>query len=317
MPDAPLFPALDGSSPGEAPRTQDITGTVLPASNEPNGRPALGGSSLSMVPEHLQSRPAADAPAIPEVEVGVDGGPPGARRGRSAQDRIATLTKNWRQEQEGNAQLNNQLAQVLSLVQNQAAELSNLKSNRASAPANSGSSPFGAGSEAANSNAPISLDAIHGVVREAIGSYDRELRQAQVGQLKLQQAHENSFSDAVVEFPELGDQRTSARQTFNKLFANSPLRALPDAPYQIALQVRGILADEARTASAKADQKRLASPMAPSPSGNDVPGYEAAADSKRLAQLGLEIKKGNSDYAVFREWKALRDKVRPSFQIIK
>jgi len=81
----------------------------------------------------------------------------------------------------------------------------------------------------------------------------------------LRAAQEESFVQAAEEWPELRRSDSGFRQKFNQLFDNSPLKALPDGPMQVAAQVRGILADERRDSQVVAERKRAAGITSPNP----------------------------------------------------
>src|SRR5262245_7291204 len=301
-----LFPEMNGGAPGELDGGSDITGQVLPPLTDPDDPLAAGvGSSLSLVPGGAGPADAADAPAQ------VAGGqiePPAQRRPRSAADRIAQLTKQYRQEQRARGEQEAQLSEALALLRQQGAEIQQLRSGRPPArAANEAADALGlVGTPIEGQAAPqLSLDAIRGVVREEVSGYER--RNAEIRQLMASQ--EQAFKEACEEMPELEDRRSRAREIFDQIYSVSPLSKLPDAPYQIALQVQGILAGEARQ-QVSPQRKVQAGVVVPSTGSVDLPDSQRANARKEFDRLTEQRRRGNEDFQVYKRWRTLREQLR-------
>lgn len=304
-----IFPSLDGSSPGEVPAAGDITGVVLNdliQGDDPVSEIATGGTLPAI-------SPAAEPAAAEPVQVaGGEIQPPAARRKRTAEDRIAQLVRKYHDERENSSALETQLARLAEIVEKQNEQLTALRNpSTPRPPAASSSDPSGLGvlegAAAPAQGTPVSANDIAAVVSKAIESYDqrRSRQEAQIAQLRA--SHEQSFDEACEEMPELRDARTRAHQTFMALYRQSPIRNLPDAPYQIALQVKGILADEARASGPAVEaRKRQASVVTPSPSVSDIPDTQRAALQKAYNETCLALRQGDKDPRTFIKWRKLR-----------
>jgi hypothetical protein len=304
-----MFPSLYGDGePGDRDAGQDITGQVLPDLSPKSDLAPGTGESLSSVPGGVAN--AADAPGAGAAPNTADsaGRAPQDRRPRTAQERIAQLTRRYRQAEDQNSNLNSQLQELIQISRVQSQEIAALRSGRA-APA----SPAGeinadpTGGAQARSDIPITLDAVRNVVRDVISGYDTERRAQDTRVQQMRQAHEEAFKDAAQEMPELMDQRSRARQIFDELYAQSPLITLPDAPYQIALQVRGILADEQRRGQVAETRKVQVSAMAPSAPAVGDASSELVSAQREFAQLTKVRQGGNEDFKVYKRWRMLRD----------
>lgn len=299
-----MFPSLyEGGTPGDRDGGADISGQVLPdLTPQSDDAPGVG-SSMSSVPGAAPDDPTARVPgAAANINTPA---PQGDRKPRTAQERIAQLTRRFRQAEDQNQNLNAQIQELLQIGRAQAQEIAALRDGRPTkAPELEGDPTGGATSRA---DVPITLDAVRNVVRETIVGYDQERRNQDLRIQQMRAAHEASFKNAAQEMPELMDQRSRARQVFDEIYSSSPLIQLPDGPYQIALQVRGILADEQQRGQAMEARKVLASTPAPSSSSVDVMGTELQAAQKEFAQLTAMRRNGNEDFKVYRRWKMLRD----------
>jgi len=327
-----LFPEMkEGGSPGEAEKGDDITGLVLKGLSDSDDAPGRGadGGGLSMAPQPpLEGQP---APQSQERSVAIeDTNPQDVPQGRprTAADRIRQLTHRYRQEQREKSELETQLSQVLDVMKQQGRELSELRGTLARPPSGravpqepsddilglDGSQPSPAKHADPATGVPMTPDTLRAIVTDAISSYDQNRRQQESARDQLAAAQESSFAEAVKEMPALRDSRTKAHQIFSELYGSSPLRTLPDGPYQIALQVRGILADEQADAAGAAGQvnedrlRRAALP--PQPSATDIPQGNRAALQKEYEKLSVERKRGNEDYNVYRRWRMLREALR-------
>jgi hypothetical protein len=316
-----LFPSLDGTTPGEAESQEDITGQPLESLNE--------GADNEYV-ENILNQPAADATGKPlpaganVVDVaGAEIEKPKARRGRSVQDRFNILTRNLRGTQDENSELKAELSKLTELVMKQDQKFSATPAPRpASLPGEQSvfqSDPTGEGNSAAGGAAtqPFSLDDVRSAVREEISTYDKQLRDANAAQAELTTQQEESLQLALQEFPELADQRSRAHQVYRELYLKSSLRTLPDAPYQIALQVRGMLADEATNSAATVERKKQAGVVTPQPTNTGAVaggGANVNALKKEMSVLAAEMKQGNNDYRVYRRWRLAREQLKQAQQ---
>jgi hypothetical protein len=305
-----VFPEMGGGgAPGDQDPGSDITGRPLPPLTPENEGFAAGtGSSLSLVPG-AEPGSAGDAP---EQVAGAQIDPPQGRRGRSAAERIAQLTKQYRQEQRGREDITLQLNEALGILRQQGEELKALRTGRSApaASANDAADALGLAGRPTNAGggADITLDSIRGIVRDTISEYDSRAQQrnSQIEQTKA--AHEASFMEAAEEMPELLDQRSTARRHFDELYRTSPLRFLADAPYQIALQVRGILADDARR-GATAERKLQAGVVAPAAGPADTLNSRAQMQ-REYAKLVDQRKRGDDDFQNYKRMMFLRENLK-------
>ena len=115
--------------------------------------------------------------------------------------------------------------------------------------------------------------------------------------------------EACAEMPELREPRSAARQYFDQLYADSPLNKLPDGPYQIALQVQGILAAEAR---------RQPSPERKLQAGVVVPAGQSADANSQVGSMRREfdtltrkMRSGQQNFQEYKRWAFLRENLKP------
>jgi hypothetical protein len=317
MPSDPgtLFPSIDGDSPGTEPARADVTGQVLPDLAE-SSIAAGQSNSISHV-DMLGGGQVEGAEPGKQLVAGGEIDPPAQRKGgRTAADRIAQLTKKYRQEQDGRSQLEVQLSQLVSRLEDQSKLITQLSSRSPAAhgkPDNSAGDPSGLGDLGGDApkNAPASD--IAAVVQQALVNYDQQRQYAEAQKVAQTNMHIASFKEACEEFPELADARTSANRLFLQLYNTSPLRALPDAPYQIALQVRGILADEAsnpRVNPAEVDARKRGASIVPSRSLStptpEVAGTQRVQLEKELGKINDQMKAGSQDPRLYIQWRKLR-----------
>jgi len=251
-------------------------------------------------------------------------------RPRTARDRIAQLTGRYRAEQQKTGALESQLSQVLDVMKAQGEELKELRGTLARPPTGAavpqdkgddilglaGANPNPRSAEATTGGVPMTPDTLRAVMAETIAAYDQNRRQQESVRERLITEQELSFGEAVQEIPSLNDKRSKAFQVFSEIYETSPLRNLSDGPYQVALQVKGILASEQPDAVTtatpqQAHEDRLRHAALPQQSSTpQVPEAGRAALQKRYGLLSAEIKRGNEDYNVYREWRMLREQLR-------
>ncbi len=292
MPDS-LFPSYDGSTPGDNPETSvDITDIPLePLFAESSSLSEPGASQVTEFepPEPVQAAPAA-APGAAGA-FGQAGNDPGAR-GSGLQSRIDKLTRARYDSERQNNQLNEQIAALSQGLMAANARIAQLTAPRP-APGSSSGLFDTVGSQPGIT--PPAFD------EARIGDLmDRRLQpvvqmfqdQAQGQNLRMEQ--ERSFNEAAREYPDLARADSEMRQVFNKLFDGSPLKGMPDAPYQVALQSRGLLADVRRERQATVTRKTAAGvqvPHTPDParasaqSADGVPAGEMALRKTNLEKM--------------------------------
>lgn len=271
MPDETLYPSLDGSSPGTNPdgTGQDVSETgPLPDLFEASQTISEPGASQILEIETPAAR--VETNPIPQDRV--------ERESRSrVQERMDRLTGRAHAKERENNIL---LAQVAALTEGLTAanqRLAQLSSPRPSAPGSS-SDPFGAAGQPKDQPGSLDEGRLDSILSQRLAPVLERLESRdRVSQTRA--AHEAAFEEAAREFPELRRQDSSFRQKFNELYDGSPLRQLPDAPYQIALQVRGLLADERAASQVVAARKAVASvsvPNQPTDGRADVNGVPIA-----------------------------------------
>jgi TolA-binding protein len=298
-----MFPSLyAGGTPGDQAAGEDITGQILPDLTPQADRAPGTGSSLSVVPGAAPDDPTRQAAA--QQAANIQGQAPTDRKPRSAQERIAQLTRRFRQAEDQNSNLSGQIQELLQISRTQSQELAALRQGRAPKAPEADADPTG--SAAASASGPITLDAVRNVVREVVTNYDSERRAQDSHVQQMVASHEASFKEAALDLPELMDVRSRARQVFDEVYRSSPLKQLPDGPYQIALQVRGILADEQYRGQVAEARKVQVSAVAPSASV-DMPHSELAAAQREFTQLTKLRQAGNEDFRVYSRWRKLRD----------
>jgi len=307
-----IFPSLDGSEPGRQEAGEDISGQILPPLTPDAGdlpEADASGTGLSSVPGAGQVE-GAGAPDPVTVAGGEISAPQG-RRPKTAADRIATLTKRYRQEQELRSGAEDRLNEALTLLRQQGEQIAALRSGRAPAPtrqANEAADALGLAGSPDLAAQPVTLDAVRGVIREVITDYDRTQRESNARAQQLSEAHMAAFKEAVADFPELGNDASHARQIFNELYTHSPLRALPDGPYQIAQQIFGIIPSEVRRGQAASPQRKQQAGVVVPQSGSADPNQQLAAAKQEFSKLSqqMRVQGAGQDFKAYRRWRELR-----------
>lgn len=123
---------------------------------------------------------------------------------------------------------------------------------------------------------------------------------------ELRAAHEAVFAEVAQDFPELKDQTSELRQTFNIIFdSRADLQALPDAPAIVANMARGLLADQRRAEQKQSAAKRAAGIHTPTPVVTDPApdkftkiADKAIEDARERMRSGVG---GTADYALLRK----------------
>lgn len=294
-----IFPDLYTSREGPADVTGILTrlrdsgsaGGVLPPSTVARSQ------ELSVVPDAPSQAPAAvdERVAIEDLGVRQSGRP------RNAQERIAQLTRRYHEKADETQELRAEIAELRGLVQSIPQQFAARAATQA-APV-SAHDPIGAllnGGAGASPNAPTASPAapslldVSRVVNEALDARDQRQRAQFDRSETIRQAHVQSFAEACEVVPALRDQRTQAWHTFEQLFhPNSPFRQLPDGPLHVALQVKGILADEIPR-QATPQQRQQASLVTPAAAPVDLTGSQRGAVQKELEAAYAEMRGGDS-----------------------
>lgn len=266
MPNGTVFPTLDGSAPGDTKDIgQDITDVPL--------EPLFEDSSVLSEPGSSQVSDFAPAPTeAAEVDISPTASDRPAPFKSPVQARIDKLTRRAYERERETITLQNQLAAVT-----QALEAANARNAQLIAPRPLPQNPSGQSSNPfesqGNQSTVPATNFDEGRIAEIL---DRRLApiaetlQARSEAEKLRIAHEQSFQETIREYPELARPDSEFRQHFNEVFDKSPLKALPDAPYQIALQVRGLLSDvrkDRQVTAARKSQAGVSVPSQPNPEG--------------------------------------------------
>lgn len=299
---------------------QDITDQPLPDLYDDDAHSDVGAHST--VPG-LDVGP--DDPRTPDVPPVDDPGDVQRNRNRrSAAERIAQLTRKFRDEEEqrgvAEQMLENQSRQIMALQQQISrighSPIQGVPANHG-APRPSASDLFGDADPTEQTptiphqGVPASLtrEDIRSVLREVVTEQNLEHQKQLADQQRLLQAHEEAFGVAAEDFPELADQNSTARRLFNELYQKSPIKNLPDAPLQIAYQVRGILADQ-RSPRSTDQAKRQMAGIVPTPTGAaEIGESQIAQAKKRVGQLQEAIRNGDTSFNTYRELRQLRQQL--------
>lgn len=292
-----VFPALDGSDPGEQDPGQNITGVHLPTADSPPEGPT---------PEQLldvgdKTGPGTEIqtdPTTPEVQ----------GRKSNLQTRINRLVQRRNEAEGQNTELSAQLNTVTQQLEQTQTQLAQL-ANRApavpqTAPAadpmaviDGSPAPVPVGNAAQQA---LTVEQVATVVREQIAPlYQQQQQTSEATRLSTQ--HAASFEIAADDFPDLRKPESKFRQLFNELYDSSPLRVLANAPYQLALQTQGLLSSEKRDAASSVNRKVAAGVHTPTPSAMDVgdadPSPLARKDVKdALAKAKHKMRLGTADF---------------------
>lgn len=261
-----LFPSLTGASPGDNPETgQSLDDNpVLPPLSAPREN-FPDASDVSVAQADPGYSPQEQAPeAAPVAD------PASGQRKRSAESRIAQLTARYRTTQDTNAQLTSELHRIREQLTAMQANAHAPQSQRPSGNASPQAPDFlSAGVEGtAQAGRGVDLGSIEAAIARHVGPLADRINRTDA-ELQRKTAHERSWASAVADYPELA-QPGEANEVFNHLYREHPLRLLPDAPEQIAVMVRGIVADSRREQAAAAVRKIGAAVHVPSVSPTDV-----------------------------------------------
>ncbi len=314
----------------------DITGVVLKDLRE---APAIAGaeippsftnsqelSSARNMDEGPAGPPSPDAQRVATDDLGTRGQPP---RRRSAQERIAGLVRQNHKQADENQELrtmigrlNDQVNQLLNQPRAAAPQPSSLIQTAPNLAADPLAGLLGSGVASASS-APLAPAAappaqpalsaldVARIVDSAIEARDQRQRADQARAASFFSEQEASFQRAAEELPALRDGRTQARQLFNQLFNASPLRQLPNGPEHVAMQVRGLLADEAPRQPA-APQARQAVNIATIPAASpvDFSGAERGGLERELAAAYDQMKSGDTSAALHKKINIIKMRLR-------
>lgn len=304
-----LFPALDGSSPGDIGDNVDqLPDGPLPTVESwdlPDSRANISSTSAPDQSAETEIVPAEetqpnlvlegqDAPISPSQ-------PQPQRRKRSAEDRINQLTARYRQEQDENVQLRNQVAYLTQIMETRlnpqpAPGLRASMSADAATSADLLANPQGTIPPGAHDARGIE-EAIQRAVAPLVQRVD-----SQDASMRRTSLHNESFARAAEEFPELLQRNSEARQYFDRLYSSHPLATLDDGPEQIAFMVRGVLESAKRDSVGQPQRKMAAAVHIPSPSATDLPTTSAAQQKNETAyEQGVRaLRRGDRSLAAYR-----------------
>ena len=262
-----MFPALDGSAPGDQPTSEDITGMPLkPMTEKKDWEPSfVGGSTVSSVTEEGMPPVEGAAGVVetePEPEVP-------KRRGKTAVERIAQLTRRYRDEQTESAGLREELRATQKKIQ----ELEDGISTRPRAAPTSRDSLGEPYTEEAGSHGQQPFADTAAIVRQEVRRaiepiakrFDEQDRASALEREQLQ-----TYQEAVAEVPELADPQSEESEAFRRIWSQSPLQKSPDGPLHVALMVKGAFSDERRGDATQRARKRAAGVVTPGPRSVDT-----------------------------------------------
>lgn len=240
----------------------DIT---LPSLSEPVEEP---GTELHFG-QHISRPPVAGEPEKPPTgaDAVADAEKVKTRKRRSFQERVDSLVRQRHEAEEEKTILSAQIQQLLHTNEGLRRQLENFsRPDRSKKTTDELLSELGGGStQPAEAGAGSILPSdIEGIIGKALRNYDQERRMENAAVDRLQTAQRQSYLTALDEFPELGDPRSQAGQLFARVWDSSTLRGDPNGPYQVALMIRGLMADETPVQSGATEQrKQQASVIAP------------------------------------------------------
>lgn len=330
MPEQPFddFGSLGPTAPEDHQATSDITGVMLKDLKDAG---QIGNAVMPPSIAHSQELSSArlegaDAPTAQEAErVAIENlgpAPAAGRRPRTAAERINQLVRQNHEKDNTVNELRAQMAELRNLVSTLPQQFAARAAPQAApAPAPQAQDPLGAllNGGAAQPPAPPalpvtpSLDAlgVARVVTQVLNDRDQQQRAVIDQAASLRATHEESFARACEDLPALRDGRTQARQLFNQLFDRSPLKALPNGPEHVALQVRGLLADEPRRQPAPEarQQASLATPAA-APTVDIATGAQRSVVERELAKSYEEMRNGEAGVGLHKKITMLKTWLR-------
>lgn len=290
MPFEPIYP--DGTV--EPDQVSDASGA--PARSEPIVPRIMSGSVVPREPLPTEPRQAT-APTEPDE---------GTRK-TALQARIDRLVRKKGQAETERDAFRSQLEGVTKELASLRASLASVN-KPTSAPAPS-PGLFGDAAEHPAAPAASAVPDISGLVEAAVQKALAPLtaKAAEAARIsELRAAHEAVFAEIVEDFPELKDQQSELRKTFNVIFdSRQDLQQLPDAPAIVANIARGVLADQRRAEQKQSAAKRAASIHTPTPVVAEPPAdkfskiaEKAVEDARERMRAGIG---GSADYALLRK----------------
>lgn len=269
------------------------------------------GASQAPPGSEVPQAPAADAERVAVDDLGAG---PASRRPRTAAERIAQLTRRNYETKTENTELRAELARLSDRL----AALPNILSARAPAapaPAKAGSDPIGEllnGGAAPAAAAPVSSSPadVSAIIRAEFETRDQKARAEAARLEQLRSAQIDSFGRAAVDLPALNKAGSQAQVLFNQLFEVSPLRHHPDGPEHIALQVRGLLADERASSQPAVQQRKVQAAVTPNPSPTDTPAANRGAVETELRRAYQQMQSGDTTPALHTRIQQLKAMLR-------
>jgi hypothetical protein len=276
-----VFQPMDGSAPSELPAGDDITGVPLKPFNEK----AEWGDAFAQEGSAVSSVPGADplGSGAPTPEYGapetVDPQPEKRRRGKSAQERISQLTRNYRHEQGVNQELNDKLQRLEERLENTERRP---PPSRQAAPPPSQETYADYAADSGQDLGRVVADS----VRRAVEPLQARLEASEQA-TKLQRAQAASEQEAARVCPELLDPQSEESAAFRDIWSGDPLRYDPAGPYKVALMVKGAFAEERQTRPARTAKKRAASVVTPGPGTPELDQQPQGQRYDRVIDEGL------------------------------
>ena len=291
-----LFPALDGSSPGDEPASEDITGVPLKPLNEGAEWPdsfATGSGIASVTKEGLGEEPLAAEDQRFEEDTRER---QEKKNRRSARERIAQITRRYRQEQDRAELLKEELSKRDQRIEALERRLSSHPMVRPSTLSESPYAQAAASGEGVEAPAMDVAQIVSQEVRRAIEPIVRHQEESERRQM-LEREQQQSYMEALKELPELADPNSAESVAFREIWEGTRLKNDPEGPYYVALMVKGAFAEERQTRPAREARKRAASVVtsgpAPTPTETALPRRSMA----RLVDAGLERMRRGDDTA--------------------
>lgn len=260
-----LFPQLNGT-PGDAPQSEDITDMPLrPLNAGQKDWPDSFATGENVSSIHSEGAFGEQPEQVGPKEETTERQEKKSRR--SAGERIAQLTRRYRQEESRAHGLTEALAARDERIEALERRLEERQSYKPPA-----TEPYYAAPEGQDPQGPQPANIAHIVndaVRRAVDPIVRDTK-AEREQRALKDEQQVSYMDACREVPELADPQSSESEAFREIWSQSPLRVDPDGPLHVAYMVKGAFAEERQTRPAREARKRAASVVTPGPRTTDI-----------------------------------------------
>lgn len=300
---------------------QDITDVHLPSlsssiDGDDESTQRHFGQHVSRPPDPMKE----GAPAPDQIDAIADGGDLHPKKRRPLQERIDTLVRKRHEADEANAMLSAQIQELVRVNQTLQQQIAaNLRPGQPAPRRQAGDDLLGdLGSGPPNQpetgvGPALPLD-LEGTIARSLRNYDNERRNEEAALARLQASQRQSFGVATEEYPDLGDPRSQAGKLFAQIWDSSPLRGDPNGPWQVALMVKGLMADETPSREAQAgaleQRKRQVSVVAPQGQPAALPGSTAATQLKAQYVAALKRFRDSHDPGAYAEARKIQAKMR-------